>query len=203
MKRPPYYGVLLIFVLLGGCAGDELSLTRLDADAVVLAFGDSLTKGTGADAENSYPALLTGLIGREVVNAGIPGELSGDGLARLGRVLDAVQPRLVILCHGGNDMLRKKDLNAARANIEQMVLMARERGISVLLLGVPKPGLWLSPADFYVELAASMQVPIEADAIADILGDNEFKADAVHPNAAGYHQLAQRIRDKLSALGAL
>ncbi len=81
--------------------------------------------------------------------------------------------------------------------------MARERGISVLLLGVPKPGLWLRPAEFYVELAQALSVPIEADALAEILGDNGLKADAVHPNAAGYRDLAQRIRDKLQALGAL
>ena len=203
MKRLRHYALLLALVVLGGCSGEDLSLPRLDADAVILAFGDSLTRGTGANAENSYPALLAELIGREVVNAGIPGELSTAGLARLGGVLDAVEPQLIILCHGGNDMLRKKGLNQARGNLEQMILMARERGISVLLLGVPKPGLWLSPAAFYVESAEALSVPIEADALADILGDNGLKADAVHPNAAGYRELAQRIRDKLQALGAL
>ncbi len=203
MTRLRHYALLLALVVLGGCSGEDLSLPRLDADAVILAFGDSLTRGTGANAENSYPALLADLIGREVVNAGIPGELSTAGLARLGGVLDAVEPQLIILCHGGNDMLRKKGLNQARGNLEQMILMARERGISVLLLGVPKPGLWLSPADFYVESAEALSVPIEADALADILGDNGLKADAVHPNAAGYRELAQRIRDKLQTLGAL
>ena len=100
-------------------------------------------------------------------------------------------------------MLRKKGLSLTRGNLEHMILLARERDISVLLLGVPKPGLWLSPAEFYVELAEALSVPIEADALADILGDNGLKADAVHPNAAGYRDLAHRIRDKLQALGAL
>ncbi len=203
MNRLILYGLLPALIVLGGCSGEDLSLPPLDADAVILAFGNSLTRGTGANAENSYPALLANLIGREVVNAGIPGELSAAGLARLGGVLDAVEPKLIILCHGGNDMLRKKGLNLARDNLEQMILMARERGISVLLLGVPKPGLWLRPAEFYVELAQALSVPIEADALAEILGDNGLKADAVHPNAAGYRDLAQRIRDKLQALGAL
>ncbi len=203
MNRLILYGLLPALIVLGGCSGEDLSLPRLDADAVILAFGNSLTRGTGANAENSYPALLANLIGREVVNAGLPGELSAAGLARLGGVLDAVKPKLIILCHGANDMLRKKGLNLARDNLEQMILMARERGISVLLLGVPKPGLWLRPAEFYVELAQALSVPIEADALAEILGDNGLKADAVHPNAAGYRDLAQRIRDKLQALGAL
>ena len=137
MNRLILYGLLPALIVLGGCSGEDLSLPRLDADAVILAFGNSLTRGTGANAENSYPALLANLIGREVVNAGLPGELSAAGLARLGGVLDAVKPKLIILCHGANDMLRKKGLNLARDNLEQMILMARERGISVLLLGVP------------------------------------------------------------------
>ena len=203
MNRLNLYVLMLALIVLGGCSGEDLSLPRLDADAVILAFGDSLTQGTGANAENSYPALLADLIGREIVNAGIPGELSAAGLARLGGVLDAVEPQLLILCHGGNDMLRKKGLSLARGNLEHMILLARERGISVLLLGVPKPGLWLSSAKLYVELAEALSVPIEADALADILGDNGLKADAVHPNAAGYRDLAHRIRDKLQALGAL
>ena len=203
MNRLNLYVLMLALIVLGGCSGEDLSLPRLDADAVILAFGDSLTRGTGTNAKNSYPALLADLIGREVVNAGIPGELSAAGLARLGGVLDAVEPQLLILCHGGNDMLRKKGLSLARGNLEHMILLARERGISVLLLGVPKPGLWLSSAKFYVELAEALSVPIEADALADILGDNGLKADAVHPNAEGYRDLAHRIRDKLQALGAL
>ena len=192
-------GCLAVF----GCSQDGPTLPRLNEDAVILAFGNSLTKGTGAKLEQSYPAMLEQLIGRTVINAGIPGELSSAGLARIGRVLDTVEPQLLILCHGGNDMLRKKDLALARRNIEQMVAAARERGVPALLLGVPRPGIWLSTADFYVELADAVGAPIEADAIADILGDNGLKADAVHPNAAGYRQLAERIRDRLKKLGAL
>ena len=190
-------------LVVGGCSQEGPTLPRLNEDAVILAFGNSLTKGTGANLEQSYPAILEQLIGRTVINAGIPGELSSAGLARTERVLDAVEPQLLILCHGGNDMLRKKDLGLARRNIEQMVAAARDRGVPALLLGVPRPGIWLSTADFYVALAAAVGAPIEADAIADILGDNGLKADAVHPNAAGYRQLAERIRDRLNELGAL
>ena len=194
---------LLVLLVVGGCSKDDYRLTRLNEDAVILAFGDSLTKGTGANADESYPAVLEELIGRKVVNAGIPGELSAAGLARIGGVLDAVEPQLLILCHGGNDMLRKKDLSLARRNVEQMVTAARERGIPTLVLGVPRPGIWLTTAEFYVELAAAIGAPIEAEAIADVLGNNGLKADAVHPNAAGYRQLAERIREKLKELGAL
>ncbi len=193
----------LVILAICACSQDGPTLAYLNEDAVILAFGNSLTRGTGAHAGESYPAVLEALIGRKVVNAGVPGELSAAGLARIEGVLDAVEPQLLILCHGGNDMLRKRDLGLARSNIEKMVAAARQRGIPALLLGVPRPGIWLSTADFYIEVAEAIGAPIEADAIADILGDNGLKADAVHPNAAGYRQLAEKIRERLVDLGAL
>lgn len=195
--------VVALTGLLAGCGEDGPRLTPLAPDAVVLAFGDSLTHGTGAPPGQGYPEALAALIGRSVHNAGIPGELSAAGAARLEALLDRVRPQLLILCHGGNDMLRKRDLGAARANLERMIAAARERGIETLLLGVPRPGLLLSTADMYRDAAASSGAALEADALPEILGDNTLKADPVHPNAEGYRELAARIRDKLVALGAL
>ena len=104
-------------------------MSPLSAGATVLAFGDSLTYGTGAKHETtSYPAVLAGLIGRKVVNVGLPGEVSADGLNRLPDLLDEHNPKLMILCHGGNDMLRKRDLNLAKNNLREMVLLAKAAG---------------------------------------------------------------------------
>ncbi|MDH3715843.1 MAG: arylesterase [Gammaproteobacteria bacterium] len=185
-----------------GCGSDP-ELPLLAASDRVLAFGDSLTYGTGAPRGQSYPDVLAGLIGREVVNAGVPGEVTTEGLQRLGGVLEKVSPRLVVLCHGGNDMLRKKNLAAAESNLRSMIETIRGTGAAVIMLGVPRPGVFLSTAKFYERIAEDMRVPIEADIVPDLLGDRQYKSDTVHPNARGYAKLAAAIDKLLRERGAL
>ncbi len=193
---------LFLLALLAGCGGRP-QLPPLAANAVVLAFGDSLTSGIGASTGESYPARLEALIGRKVVSAGVPGEASAQGLARLPSALDEAKPQLVILCHGGNDMLRKLDEAQAANNIRAMVRLARSRGAQVVLIGVPKPGLLPSPARFYAEIAREFRLPYEETALKKILTDNGLKSDLVHPNAAGYARLAEAIAALLRKTGAV
>ena len=193
---------LLALLLLAGCGDRQAALTPLPTDGVILAFGDSLTFGTGAPREVSYPSVLEELTGRKVIRSGVPGELTSGGLARLPAVLDTHQPALLILCHGGNDMLRRTGLEQMADNLRAMIALARDRGVQVVLVGVPKPGLFLSAAEIYGEIAAAAQIPIEAEALADILGDNGLKSDAIHPNATGYRRLAEALAALLREAGA-
>ena len=195
--------LLLLAFALAGCGGSAPKLSKLPADAVVLAFGDSLTFGTGAQAETSYPAVLEQLIGRKVWSAGVPGEVSAAGLARLPSALDDYQPRLLILCHGGNDFLRKLGDAQAAENLRAMIRLARQRGIDVALIAVPKPGLLPSPPDFYAEIAKEFGLPYEDAALKTILRDKELKSDVAHPNAKGYAKLAEAIAALLKKSGAL
>ncbi|HVK55676.1 MAG TPA: GDSL-type esterase/lipase family protein [Burkholderiales bacterium] len=201
--------IIRIFVLLVCCVGMLASCSRtprlspLASDAVILAFGDSLTYGTGATAEESYPAILENLINRKVVRAGVPGELSSEGLARLPEALETLRPQLLILCHGGNDLLRRTGEAAAEANIRAMIQLAKERGVGVVLIAVPRPGLRLSPPDYYESLAQAVHAPVEADVLSTILGDNSLKADMAHPNAQGYRKLAEAVASLLKKAGAV
>jgi lysophospholipase L1-like esterase len=170
---------------------------------VVLAFGDSLTFGTGASAGESYPAKLEGLIGRRVVNAGVPGEISADGLARLPEFLDRERPALLILCHGANDILRRLDLKETAANLRAMIRMAQERGVAVVLIGVPAFNLSLSPPSFYREVAEECRIPYEGTILPKILAKGSLKSDYVHPNAAGYQRLAESVARLLRKSGAI
>lgn len=188
---------------LTACSDTAAPLSRLGEDAVILAFGDSLTYGTGAGKDDSYPARLADLSGLTVINAGKPGELSAAGRQRLPALLDRHRPDLLILCHAGNDMLRKQELDRAAGNLQAMIRIARDSGSDVLLLAVPAPALFPGDAPFYREVATATGTPLLADALADILSTPNLKADAVHPNKAGYDRLAHTILDKLQNIGAL
>ena len=192
-----------VALALAACGGSAPKLAKLPADAVVLAFGDSLTFGTGAQPEASYPAVLEKLIERTVWSAGVPGETSAAGLARLPSALDYYQPRLLILCHGGNDFLRQLGDAQAAENLRAMIRLARQRGIDVALIGVPKPGLLPSPPDFYAAIAKEFGLPYEEAALKTIMRDNELKSDLAHPNARGYAKLAEAVAALLKKSGAL
>ncbi len=191
-----------LFSCAAGCSKSP-SLAPLKPDAVVLAFGDSLTFGTGATPEAAYPAQLALQIGRKVVGDGVPGEVSADGLRRLSASLDDVQPALLVLCHGGNDFLQKKPDNEAAANIRAMIKLAQSRNISVVLIATPKPGLFPSPPDFYAEIAKEFGIPVDIKILQEILTDNSKKSDLVHPNAAGYKMIAARVAELLRSAGAI
>jgi len=196
---------LLFILLLNGCQRQSPpQLAPLETDAIVLAFGDSLTFGTGAgQPQHSYPAVLERLIQRKVINAGIPGERSEQGLKRLPGILAHYQPQLLILCHGGNDFLQRKPITQAADNVRQMVALAQKQAIDVVLIGVPRPGLFLSAADFYAEIAQQFKIPYAGDILSDILEDSDLKSDTVHPNAQGYRQLAQTIAQLLKQAQAI
>jgi acyl-CoA thioesterase-1 len=198
----PFFLLLLLMLLVGCSEGPRLP--PLAADAVILAFGDSLTYGTGAPPDDSYPAELARLSGRTVVNAGVPGELSHGGAERLPGVLDEVAPALLVLCHGGNDLLRRRDGEATAANLRTMVRAAQGRGIPVVLLGVPGPALFgMASAPFYREVAEDLAVPLEAAVIPEVEGERSLKSDQIHPNAAGYRRIAEAVHRLLRERGAL
>jgi acyl-CoA thioesterase I len=192
--------VLLAFA---AACGEQPKLEPLPADAVVLAFGDSLTYGSGAGETESYPAQLERLIGRRVVGAGVPGEVTAQALARLPAMLDEHSPSLLLLCIGGNDFLRRLGNRQAEDNVRAMVKLARRRGIAVLLIGTPEPGFSVTPPAFYAAIADEFGLPYEADVIGEVLRDASLKADPIHPNARGYRIIAERIAGALKQSGAL
>ncbi len=195
MRRNTFviFALFFSFVWLPGCESGP-GIAPLGQDAVVLAFGDSLTYGTGSSAGQSYPDVLEELLGRPVINAGIPGEVSATGLKRLPGILDSHKPTLVILCHGGNDFLRRLDQEKTIQNLKTMIELIRERGADVILVGVPKLGFGLQMPKFYHAIAKEYSVPLEPNILVDLLNDNSLKSDSIHPNASGYRMMAEAIQ---------
>jgi acyl-CoA thioesterase-1 len=202
--------IVLVFLLLAIIANgnlvacsDGVKLPRLDNNAVILAFGDSLTYGTGAEQTESYPAVLEQLIGRRVVNAGIPGEETGEGLSRLPQVLQKEKPALMIICHGGNDLLRLLNQQQAANNLRDMIRLAQKQGVAVVLIAVPTPDMFLSPTHMYREIAKDLAVPLEDEIIFAVLADGSLRSDYIHPNAAGYRRMAEALATLLRESGAI
>jgi len=194
--------ILAVVVALSGCEKVP-KISPLAQDAVILTFGDSLTFGTGAAKEASYPAVLSSLIGRKVVNAGVPGEISEEGLRRLPSLLDEYSPDLVILCHGGNDFLRHLDPATMSANVAAMIRLCRQRGADVILLGVPELSLFLEPSPEYDAVAEELDVPYDRDSLAEILGKRRLKSDRIHPNGKGYAKLAEAVARLIRKAGGV
>ena len=202
MRTPSAFLLVLALLLLGAC-GDRARIERLPSDAVVLAFGDSLTYGTGANEAESYPAQLERLIGRRVVRAGVPGEITSQALARLPDALEEHAPRLLLLCIGGNDFLRRLGNEQAARNVRAMVELAKKRGVAVVLIATPEPGLLPSPPAFYAEIARELRVAHEPAVISEVLKNASLKSDPIHPNAQGYRVIAERLAVLLKQSGAI
>jgi lysophospholipase L1-like esterase len=186
-----------------GCGEKVPPLPRLAPTDVIVAFGDSLTYGIGASEAESYPSVLATLVGRPVVRSGVPGEVTAQGLERLPQVIEEHQPRLMIVCLGGNDMLRKVAEGEVRSNLRSILRTIRERGIAVVLIGVPRPALITSAAEFYADIATEFGIPYEGKVVTSVLYSPDMKADPIHPNAKGYRRMAEAIAELLRKAGAI
>lgn len=193
----------MMILSLAACGNKVPAVAKLATTDVVLAFGDSLTYGTGAKAEDSYPVVLGQLIGRTVVRSGVPGEQTAGGLERLPEVLDEHKPKLVIVCLGGNDMLRKGTPENIEANLRRILAEIKSRGLDAMLIGVPTPTLITRPPDFYFRLAKEFAIPYEGEIITSVLYKSELKSDPIHPNAAGYRKVAEAVAKLMRDAGAL
>lgn len=192
-----------VAVALAGCGGKTAKLPKLSGDDVIVAFGDSLTYGIGATEKESYPAVLAQLIGRDVIRSGVPGEVTAQGLQRLSEVIEEFQPRLVIVCLGGNDMLRKVKAAEIKANLRSIIKTLQDKGIAVALIGVPEPALLAGAPAFYEELAGEFGIPYEGSILASVLYSRDLKADPIHPNAKGYRKMAEAVAALLRKAGAI
>ena len=189
--------IALIFTIIIKESKKELSYNTLKNDATILAFGDSLTYGFGAAPESSYPSVIQKKTGIRVINAGVNGELSYEGLKRLPILLEQ-KPDLVILCHGGNDIIQNLSDKQLKINLLGMIRLIKESGSEILLVGVPDFNiigfntLWV-----YKEVAKESGVMYEDEVLKYIELHRALKSDYIHPNKKGYEMMADTFIDTL------
>ena len=201
-------GAGLLLVTLAGCGCDKKTAQPVPPGSTVLALGDSLTFGTGASAETSYPTVLAGLTGWNVVNAGVSGDTSAQALARLPALLAEHHPKLVIVSIGGNDFLRKLPESDTRTHVHAICKQARAAGAQVLLVAVPRATVaaalgQMTDHALYAEVSEDLKIPLQREAWGEVLAQPDLRADAVHANARGYAQFARSVQSTAAAVGLL
>jgi acyl-CoA thioesterase-1 len=186
--------------------------TTIDTRPAIVAFGDSLTAGFGAEPGNSYPDFLQkdldrARLGWHVINAGVSGDTTTDGVNRLGEVL-AYKPRIVIVEFGGNDGLRGLPIETTRANLDQMVAALRNAGVKVILAGMTLPPNYgpdyiRTFEQIYRDLAAKYEVrriPFLLEGVATVATRNLMQRDGLHPTGPGNAVVAETVMRYLKPL---
>ena len=179
-----------------------MSAQAADERPVIVAFGDSLTAGYGADAGESYPDNLQRDLDKlgyayHVENLGVSGETTADGLARVGAVI-ARKPRIVILEFGGNDGLRGIPVTAAETNLDRTMARLTAAHIRILLAGITLPPNYGKDyisrfQGMYHDVAVKYRVPVIPFLLAGVFEHRLFQMDGIHPTAQGYALVAETV----------
>jgi acyl-CoA thioesterase-1 len=173
-------------------------------------FGDSLTAGYGTDPGESYPDVLQKLLDTQgynyrVVNAGISGNTTKDGLERINRVM-AHNPKIVVVEFGGNDGLRGLPVEQTEANLAQIIEALQKSGAEVALAGITLPPeygyAYIAKFDaMYTTLAKQYHVPLLPFLLKDVYGvAGDMQADATHATAQGNRQVAANVEQLIEPL---
>ena len=215
----------LVLVLLAGCESKPQSADKAALEQVVrvpvsgperriVALGDSLFAGYGLQASQSYPARLEAAlrargINARIRNAGVSGDTSADGLARLKFTLDGwpgdsgAKPDLVLICLGGNDLLRSLPPAQTRANLAAILAELDRRRIKAMLMGMlAPPNLGKDYATqfdgLYPALAHRYHAALEPFILQAVIDHPELKqADHIHPTAPGVEAMVSATRENV------
>ena len=194
MKRKSFHlniaSLFLICFLLAACSSREPIILTGES---IICFGDSLTFGTGAVPNKSYPAQLAEMIGHPVTNSGIPGDTTARALQRLERDVLSKSPRMVLITLGGNDMKNGVDKKIAFKNLREIVETIQAREALVVVGGV-KLLFWDRGYEKeYEKLAEETGALLISNVLKGLIGHDDLMHDTIHPNAAGYKIMAKRF----------
>lgn len=181
-----------LVVLSAGCAKQEIK--NVDSKgANIICLGDSLTYGYGVDKGADYPSSLARMINIPVINAGVDGDTSIEGLERLSPDVLEKNPLLVIIEFGGNDFLKQVPIKLTFSNIKEMIDKVQAKGAMVALVDI-SAGILFKEYRVQLSKIAKQKGAIFIPSILEgIVTNPSLKSDFLHPNSKGYNIVAQRV----------
>ncbi|HJQ99222.1 MAG TPA: arylesterase [Candidatus Polarisedimenticolaceae bacterium] len=194
-------------------APEKKGIVPPTADAPLVIFlGDSLTAGFGLAQDEAFPALVGEMLGASghpirVVNAGVSGDTTGDGLARLDWLLKQ-SPRVIVVGLGANDAFRGQDPGEAERNLQDIVARSKATGARVLLLGMKIPPSYgqvfaRGYGEIYARVAKEEKVPLVPFLLEGVGGRADLNQDdGIHPNAQGQRIVAKTVAPHLEKIVA-
>lgn len=188
---------ILLFVLAGlglyFYTIPKLSITNFpSAGTDVIAFGDSLVSGSGATSGNDFVSIVSRQTGQQIINLGVPGNTTADGLARI-HDLDTYHPKVVLLLLGGNDYLKRVPVETTFKNLAEIIEYIHSKGAIVLLLGVKGSLVGDAFAPEFEKLHTTYKTAYVPNVLEGLFGNPKFMADTIHPNDAGNKVIADRM----------
>jgi acyl-CoA thioesterase I len=163
----------------------------------IICFGDSLTYGTGASEEMNYPARLSRLISRPVMNKGAPGDTTARALERLDEDVLSQSPRIVLITLGGNDLKNGVAKDIAFKNLKSIIESIQDRGALVIVGGIDVPFWGRGYEEGFRRTCKETGAVLIPDIFDEIIGNRQLMSDAIHPNDKGYALIAERFHKAL------
>jgi len=193
--------LLLVFaglcvLAVAGCAKHEIANVGSTGKNIIC-FGDSITFGYGANAGEDFPTQLGKLMHMPIINAGVSGDTSTEGLARLDQDVLEKNPRLVLIEFGGNDFIKNVPMEETIKNTEEMIDRIQARGSMVALVDISAGMFMGAYRGVFAKIAVKKKAIFIPSLLDKIITNPSMKSDFLHPNAAGYKEIARRIKSKI------
>jgi len=199
-----YPAAVLVLILLAAAgfwyfSKPDFSMRKPIAGENIIAFGDSLVAGQGADSGNDFVSVLSRKIGQPIINAGRSGDTTERALLRLEEDVLSRDPRVVIILLGGNDFIVRVPPEEVFQNLEKMIEEIQAEGAGVVLVGIRGSIFGSREADFK-RLAREKRAGYVPKILNGIFGNSELMSDYNHPNDEGYKMMADRIEPVLKKM---
>lgn len=184
--------LFLLSLFVFGC-GQKPPKNYPNSNTDIIAFGDSLTYGYGARRNESYPAYLSEMIGRDIVNLGVNGDTSAMGLARV-REISKYKPYMVLVEFSANDFFRKVSKNETERNLREIVAQIQKTGAIVVLVDTGGALPMEAYTKIQKQIAQEYNTLFVPGIMNGIFNKESLKSDEIHPNAAGYKIVAEKVK---------